>query len=102
MLEQHESLETGGRGKGETFRFDGKVAYQAIRRGSNERQVGIRAAATVYMDRCHETSPGFEYEVGMSPKKLSKTMTYIDKVGAYSSTFSDWLELLPAGDYGSR
>ena len=34
--------------------------------------------------------------------KSTKTMQYIDKVGQNSEAFQSWLELLPAGDYGSR
>ncbi|KAK8116432.1 uncharacterized protein PG998_004713 [Apiospora kogelbergensis] len=33
--------------------------------------------------------------------KSTKTMQYIDKVGQNSEAFQSWLELLPAGDYGS-
>ena len=34
--------------------------------------------------------------------KSTKTMQYIDRVGQNSEAFQSWLELLPAGDYGSR
>lgn len=37
-----------------------------------------------------------------SPKRSSKMMVYLDKLGQNSEAFKSWLELLPAGDYGSR
>lgn len=37
-----------------------------------------------------------------SPKKSSKMNTYLEKLGHNSDAFKSWLELLPAGDYGSR
>lgn len=37
-----------------------------------------------------------------SPKKSSKMMRYLEKLGQNSDAFKSWLELLPAGDYGSR
>ncbi|KAK8062231.1 hypothetical protein PG997_014328 [Apiospora hydei] len=33
--------------------------------------------------------------------KSTKTAQYIDKVGQHSKAFESWLDLLPAGDYGS-
>ncbi|KAJ0122198.1 hypothetical protein J7T55_002710 [Diaporthe amygdali] len=36
-----------------------------------------------------------------SPKKSSKMMIYLEKLGQNSDAFKSWLELLPAGDYGS-
>lgn len=37
-----------------------------------------------------------------SPKKSSKMMIYLERLGQNSDAFKSWLELLPAGDYGSR
>lgn len=37
-----------------------------------------------------------------SPKKSSKMMICLEKLGQNSDAFKSWLELLPAGDYGSR
>lgn len=37
-----------------------------------------------------------------TPKKSSKIMNCLDKLGQNSAAFKSWLELLPAGDYGSR
>ncbi|KAI1820005.1 hypothetical protein F4861DRAFT_534017 [Xylaria intraflava] len=37
-----------------------------------------------------------------SPRRASRAMQYIDKLGRNSDTFKSWLELLPAGDYGAR
>ncbi|KAI8631370.1 hypothetical protein F5Y19DRAFT_425982 [Xylariaceae sp. FL1651] len=36
-----------------------------------------------------------------SPRRASRVMQYIDKLGRNSEAFQSWLELLPAGDYGS-
>ncbi|KAI0442771.1 hypothetical protein F4803DRAFT_562076 [Xylaria telfairii] len=36
-----------------------------------------------------------------SPRRTSKAMQCIDKLGQNSEAFQSWLELLPAGDYGS-
>ncbi|KKY35732.1 hypothetical protein UCDDA912_g04340 [Diaporthe ampelina] len=36
-----------------------------------------------------------------SPKKSSKMMICLEKLGQNSDAFKSWLELLPAGDYGS-
>lgn len=37
-----------------------------------------------------------------SPKRSSKMMISLEKLGQNSDVFKSWLELLPAGDYGSR
>lgn len=37
-----------------------------------------------------------------SPRRTSRAMQYIDKLGRNSEAFQSWLELLPAGDYGAR
>lgn len=37
-----------------------------------------------------------------SPKKASKSMVCLEKLGQNSDAFKSWLDLLPAGDYGSR
>lgn len=37
-----------------------------------------------------------------SPKRSSKMMRCLEKLGQNSEAFKSWLELLPAGDYGSR
>lgn len=37
-----------------------------------------------------------------SPKKASKSMVYLEKIGRNSDALKSWLELLPEGDYGSR
>lgn len=37
-----------------------------------------------------------------TPKKSSKIMTFLDKLGRNSDAFKSWLELIPDGDYGSR
>ncbi|KAI0198182.1 hypothetical protein F4808DRAFT_265975 [Astrocystis sublimbata] len=36
-----------------------------------------------------------------SPRRISKSMQCIDKLGRNSEVFQSWLDLLPAGDYGS-
>ncbi|KAI0183505.1 hypothetical protein EV127DRAFT_446927, partial [Xylaria flabelliformis] len=36
-----------------------------------------------------------------SPRRTSRAMHYIDKLGSNSEAFQSWLELLPAGDYGA-
>ncbi|KAI0548227.1 hypothetical protein F4679DRAFT_551685 [Xylaria curta] len=36
-----------------------------------------------------------------SPRRTSRAMQYIDKLGSNSEAFQGWLELLPAGDYGA-
>ncbi|KAI1747728.1 hypothetical protein F4782DRAFT_520175 [Xylaria castorea] len=36
-----------------------------------------------------------------SPRRTSRAMQYIDKLGSNSEAFQSWLELLPAGDYGA-
>lgn len=50
------------------------------------------------MQEVHSTANRWKSSSG----KMSKTMDYIDKLRRNSEAFSDWLELLPAGDYGSR
>lgn len=37
-----------------------------------------------------------------SPTRSSKMMRCLEKLGKNSDAFNSWLELLPAGDYGSR
>lgn len=37
-----------------------------------------------------------------SPKRSSKMMRCLDKLGQNSDAFKSWLDLLPDGDYGSR
>lgn len=37
-----------------------------------------------------------------SPKKASKSMVYLERIGKNSDALKCWLELLPEGDYGSR
>lgn len=37
-----------------------------------------------------------------SPRRTSRAMQCIDKLGQNSEAFQNWLELLPAGDYGAR
>jgi hypothetical protein len=37
-----------------------------------------------------------------SPKKASRSMMCLEKLGKNSDAFKSWLDLLPAGDYGSR
>lgn len=37
-----------------------------------------------------------------SPTRSSKMMRCLEKLGKNSDAFKSWLELLPAGDYGSR
>ena len=37
-----------------------------------------------------------------TPKRTSKMMVCLDKLGRNSDAFQTWLELLPGGDYGSR
>ena len=37
----------------------------------------------------------------VASKKRSKVATFVDKIGESSAAFQSWLDLLPAGDYGS-
>lgn len=37
-----------------------------------------------------------------TPKKISKVMHCLNKLGHNSDAFKSWLQLLPTGDYGSR
>jgi hypothetical protein len=49
------------------------------------------------MVQVQETSRQWE----SSPRRTSRAMQCIDKLGQNSEAFKSWLELLPAGDYGA-
>jgi hypothetical protein len=37
-----------------------------------------------------------------TPKKTSKMMMCLDRLGRNSDAFQSWIQVLPGGDYGSR
>jgi len=49
------------------------------------------------MQEVHQTADGW----AVASKKSSKVATHLDKIRQNAAAFESWLDLLPAGDYGS-
>ncbi|KAI1858928.1 uncharacterized protein JN550_012286 [Neoarthrinium moseri] len=78
-----------------------KVQAKLAKKGS-----GFSASGCLDVRQCHwkdvlqevnETARRWS----SAPNRASQTMLYIDKLGRNSAVFESWLQLLPAGDYGS-
>ena len=78
-----------------------QVRAQLDKKGSNNTQTARLDLRRCTWDQVMEEVKSTASRWSATPKKTSKMMGCLDRLGRNSEAFQSWLEILPGGDYGS-